>query len=109
MLGLRLLRRTLLWRATRSTEGLAGQQSAVYSNPEMSLKESAVINRQKLLVSLCCDANDDQNALSGFVSSDIEIDPVCPDVNISLTAEIALPPDIVLLNPGLLQTADGAC
>jgi len=47
-----------------------------------------------------------QDALPGFITPDIEVHTVRPDVYITLLAQISLPPLGQLSSPATLQAAD---
>ena len=66
----------------------------------------AVANGQKFLLPVLCRADHHQNAMVGLVHPDIEMNPVRPEINVSLLQQIQFCPLLMFRCPGLLQAPD---
>src|SRR5712671_3355311 len=67
----------------------------------------AVGEAEQLLFALRRRADDDQDALLGVFKTGLQVNAVGPHVDVALGRQIALPPMLVLVEPGLLQPRDG--
>src|SRR4030081_3339674 len=67
----------------------------------------AVGEAEQFLFALRRRADDDQDALLGVFKTGLQVNAVGPHVDVALGRQIALPPMLVLVEPGLLQPRDG--
>ena len=66
----------------------------------------AVFNGDELFSSLLRDTDNDENALPGIIATDVEIDSVCPNINIAFIGQAAPIPGSMLFFPYPLAAAD---
>src|SRR5205814_1583091 len=67
----------------------------------------AVGKAEQLLLAFRRRADDDQDALLGVFKTGLQVNAVRPYVDVALGRQIAIPPVLVLVDPGLLQPGDG--
>jgi hypothetical protein len=67
----------------------------------------AVGKAQQLLFALRRRTDNHQDALVGVFEAGLQVNSVGPHVDVALGRQVALPPVLVLVEPGLLQPRDG--
>lgn len=68
--------------------------------------EEAVLHGEQLLAAVRRRPHDDENALPILLQADVEVDAVGPDFDVLLATQVASPPLVILLTPGLLEAHD---
>src|ERR1700730_4706150 len=81
-------------------------RSSSKARQSCALSRVPVGEADKLLPALRRGADDDEDALRIVLQTRLQMNAVGPDVDVALSRQVALVPDLVLVDPGVLQARD---